>query len=255
MFTKQLALTTAIISAATLAVAEMYPEPISFLESEGAKIVGTFDAPGGLKGYAASFRGEILGVYLTPDGKHAIVGNLLDGKGDMVATKYLAQLETKAAGPAKIDWTALDKSDWIAEGDKDSERIVYAFTDPNCPYCAMFWEKAQPYLEKGGAQLRHIMVGVLHPTSLSKAATILDADDPAAALAKHERTLQQGGMFPDKDVPEKTIQKVLANSQLMHDNNIFATPAIVYKDSEGVVRQVQGMPSDEAMKDIFAISR
>ena len=45
------------------------------------------------------------------------------------------------------------------------------------------------------------------------------------------------------------------NSKLMHDNNIYATPAIVYKDAQGTVRMIQGMPSEDVMRDqIFPVS-
>ena len=253
MSLKHLILAASLTAATTLALAESYPAPIKFLESEGAEIVGTFNAPGGLKGYAARFRGQPMGVYLTPDGKHALVGTLIDEKGEDVSRPELERLV--AASPAQVDWAALDKAHWIAEGDKNAKRIVYAFMDPNCPYCAMFWEEAQPYLKKAGVQLRHILVGVLHPTSLPKAATILAAKDPATAMAQHQRTLKQGGVTPDKDLPEAAVQKVMNNSKLMHDNNIYATPAIVYKDAQGTVRMIQGMPSEDVMRDqIFPVS-
>lgn len=253
MTPKHFIVAAALIGAAVLAGAEQRPAPIRFLESQGADIVGTFDAPGGLKAYAARYRGDALGIYLTPDGKHAIVGTLLNGKGEDVSRPTLQRLVD--ASPAGIDWAALGKAAWIAEGDKNGERIVYAFTGPNCPYCAMFWEKARPYLKRPGVQLRHIMVGILRPSSLPKAAAILAADDPAATLARHERTLRQGGIPATGNIPEAAFRKVKANSRLMQDNAIHATPAIVYKDATGAVRQIQGVPSDEMMKTLFSGAR
>jgi len=247
MISKHFILATALTGAAAITVAEPLPSPIQFLESRGAEIVGTFDAPGGLKGYAARFRGEPLGIYLTADGEHAIVGTLLNDKGEEVSRKHLERLV--AASPAQVDWEALGKADWVAEGDLNTERVVYAFMDPNCPYCAMFWQAAQPYLKKGGVQLRHIMVGVLRPDSLPKAATILASENPAATLAKHQRTLKNGGISPQDNLPESVTQKVIENSQLMHANNIYATPAIVYKDATGAIRLVQGVPSTEVMQE------
>src|SRR5690554_4392619 len=101
MISKHFILTMALTGAAAITVAEPLPSPIQFLESKGAEIVGTFDAPGGLKGYAARFRGEPLGIYLTADGEHAIVGTLLNDKGEEVSRKHLERLV--AASPAQVD--------------------------------------------------------------------------------------------------------------------------------------------------------
>ncbi len=234
--------------------AEPLPAPIKFLESEGVQIVGEFEAPGGLKGYAARFRGDTMGIYLTPDEKHAIVGTLINEKGDPAAQAEIQRLVD--AAPSLIDWEALGKSSWVVEGDKNAKRIVYAFMDPNCPYCAVFWEKARPYLKQKGVQLRHIMVGVLGPTSLPISAKILTAKDPAKALADHELALLQRkeGLSAEGKVPEKAQQDVIANSQLMHSSQIFGTPAVIYQDKEGKVKVAQGVPNDQLMKEIFSVT-
>src|SRR5690606_4298772 len=235
--------------------AKPYPAPIQVLESEGARILGEFDAPGGLKGYAAQFRGDVLGVYLTPDGKHAIVGTLIDEKGEPAAQAQLQKLVE--AAPSPVDWEALSQSAWVAEGDKNAKQIVYAFMDPNCPYCALFWQKAQPLLKQQGVQLRHIMVGVLTPTSMAISAKILSAADPAKALAEHEQAEAKGqkGLSAEGNIPDDAMQKVIANSQLMQDSQIFGTPAIVYKDKAGELKVVQGMPNETLMKEIFSVTR
>lgn len=218
------------------------PAPIAFLVAEGVEIVSTFEGPGDLTGYVGRAGSQVLEIYLTPDGEHAIIGTLLDGKGNLFAKDHL-----EAAAPEGIAWEDLEKTHWIAEGDTTATKIVYAFTDPNCPYCATFWRAAQPYLKKGGVQLRHIMVGMLRPSSAGKAATILAAKDPAAALAKHEQTMQQGGLPERTDLPKKFVQQVEENTRFMRINHIGATPTIVFKDAQGKVRQTQGMPSNEVM--------
>src|SRR3546814_8987929 len=60
------------------------------------------------------------------------------------------------------------------------------FSDPNCPYCNMFWKQARPWVESGKVQLRHIMVGMLRADSAGKSAALLSAKDPRAALNEHE---------------------------------------------------------------------
>jgi hypothetical protein len=65
---------------------------------------------------------------------------------------------------------------------------VYVFTDPNCPYCNKFWADAQAWVDSGKVQLRHIMVGILTPTSADKAAALLGDKNPAAALNAYEQS-------------------------------------------------------------------
>ena len=57
---------------APLGVAEELPAAVKAVEARGAEIVGSFDAPGGLRGYAARFNG-ICAVFC----RHAYILNLL----------------------------------------------------------------------------------------------------------------------------------------------------------------------------------
>ena len=88
---------------------------------------------------------------------------------------------------ANAVWGQLEKSHWIADGREGAPRTVYVFTDPNCPYCNKLWADARPWVDAGKLQLRHVMVGILTPTSAGKAAALLGAKDPAAALDAYER--------------------------------------------------------------------
>ena len=51
---------------------------------------------------------------------------------------------------------------------KDAPGTVYVFTDPNCPYCSKFWADARPWVDSGAVVLRHVMVGILTPTSAGR---------------------------------------------------------------------------------------
>lgn len=64
---------------------------------------------------------------------------------------------------------------------RPAPRIVYVFTHPNCPFCAKLWLDARPWVDGGKVQLRHVLVGILGPTSAGKAAALLTAKDPSAA--------------------------------------------------------------------------
>src|SRR5690606_17673451 len=144
---------------------------------------------------------------------------LLDAKGESFAREHLARATADG-----LDWSSFAEQHWIAKGDPNAEKIVYVFTDPNCPFCAAFWERAQPYLQGGGVQLRHIMVGMLREDSPQKAAALLAADNPAAALARHERSMKEGGVPADPAVPASFLRQVEDNTRFMRELGIRATP-------------------------------
>lgn len=235
---------------AAAAHAAEYPPPVQALVDQGLQIEAEFKTPAGLTGYATRVQGRPLAFYLTPDGKHLIVGNMLDAQGRDLTE---AQLEQHLPKPdyAKA-WSRLEQSSWVGEGDPNAKHVVYVFTDPSCPYCNAFWKATQPYLGKN-LQVRHIPVAILGPKSLGKAAAILAAKDQAAALAENETNHRQGGIAPLADIPPQVRQQVAANTQLMTELGASATPAIMYKDASGEVRQQVGMPSQEALPEILGL--
>lgn len=223
--------------------AEEWPAPIRQLENQGLSVLGTFDAPGGLEGYVARFQGQPVAAYLTPDGKHAVVGTLIDASGRDVAAETLEQMVN---GPENAElWQKMAKSHWARDGDADAPRIVYTFSDPNCPYCRQFWHDAQPWIESGQVQVRHVLVGVLKADSPEKAAKLLSADDPGQAIAQHYRN----GAMPDGRT-RQSQQWVAENTQLMNEAQLYATPVTFYRDDGGVHR-VTGAPSPDKLRDIM----
>ena len=184
---------------APLLQAEELPAPIRKIEEKGAKIIGSFDAPDGLKGYAAQYQNRGMTLYLTPDGKHVLLGNLYDADGKDLSAEPLQKLVY--APMAKEVWGNLEKSNWIADGKADAPRIVYLFSDPNCPYCNMFWEQARPWVKAGKVQLRHIMVGIIREDSPGKSAALLAAKDPQQALQDHEKAGKGSSLKPLASIP------------------------------------------------------
>ena len=140
--------------------AEELPEAIKKIEAKGAKIVGQFDAPDGLRGYAAQYQNRGMALYLTPDGKHVLLGNLYDADGNDLSSAPLQKLVY--APMSKEVWGKMEASNWIGDGNKDAPRVVYLFSDPNCPYCNMFWEQARPWVKAGKVQLRVTMQPNVH---------------------------------------------------------------------------------------------
>lgn len=231
------------------ATAQDTPAPIAALEQQGMSVTGQFDAPDGLTGYAARYRNRPMAIYVTSDGQHAVIGTLIDAEGRDLSTEPLQRL---AAQQQDQDiWPRVEQSDWVADGSDQAERVIYMFTDPNCPYCHQFWQAARPWVEAGRVQIRHVLVGILKPSSEGKAAAILAADDPSAALARGERNYDSGGVTPLEDIPDEQAAQVNANNQMMQSFGLFATPAIVYKDSDGEAVVKQGLPQGAELKRIM----
>jgi len=95
------------------------------------------------------------------------------------------------------------------------------------------------------------MVAILGPTSPGKAAAILAAKDPQAALTQHEINHAQGGVKPLSQMPEKIRTQLDLNQKLMQQLGAAATPTIFYKDASGTLQKLQGAPSGEMLAKIM----
>ncbi|MBV4508295.1 thiol:disulfide interchange protein DsbG [Pseudomonas sp. BW13M1] len=235
--------------AAPLLHAEELPKAIQQLQAKGAVIKGSFDAPNGLRGYAAEYHNNGIALYLTPDGKHVLVGSLFDEQGKDLSAEPLEKLVY--APMSKAVWAKMEKSAWIQDGKVDAPRTVYLFSDPNCPYCNMFWQQARPWVESGKVQLRHIMVGIIREDSPGKSAALLAAKDPAKALQEHEKAGKASTLKALDKVPEAVQKKLEANLALMEELGLAATPAIFYQDEQGQLQSQQGAPRPEMLGKIL----
>lgn len=230
--------------------AQDYPSPIKALAGKGVTIKGKLPAPDGYQGFVGSYQGRPMPLYLLPDGKHVVLGTLFDAHGN-----DLTQEPLHTATAPSLDetlWTALGEANWIAEGATRPKRIVYVFTDTECPYCHKLWLATQPMLASGDVQVRHIMVAVIAPQSLNRAAAILEAADPKAALHEHENSFGHSTVQPLAHVSSTTEQRIAANIELMEKLGVHGTPATVYKDASGKIRMAAGMLPESRLRAIFA---
>ena len=234
---------------AACAQAQDVPAPIQALTSKGVQIKGPMAAPAGFKGYVGDYHGQPMPVYLLPDGQHVLIGTLLDAKGNDLTQRPLHDASTPAI--ADSTWAELDKATWIAEGSAHPKRIVYVFTDTECPYCHKLWQAIQPMLVGGNVQVRHIIVAVIAPQSLNRAAAILDSADPKAAFRQHEASFGHSTIQPEATVPPATAKRIAANTALMAKLGIQGTPATVHKDAAGKIQIEPGMMPTDELKTIF----
>jgi thiol:disulfide interchange protein DsbG len=226
------------------------PAVLQGIEKQGFEVMGEFDAPGGLRGFAGLVGGQQpAAAYVTADGKAVMVGTLFNEKGEDVGAGPIDRLVAKPMSD-RI-WKKLDASAWVRDGRADAPRVVYTFSDANCPYCHRFWEAARPWVDSGKVQLRHVMVGVIREDSPAKAAAILGAPNPSAVFLQNEHDFSKGGIKPAASITPALANKLDANQVLMVELGFQGTPGILFRDAEGVVQRVSGMPQGEDMEKVM----
>ena len=143
----------------------------------------------------------------------------------------------------------LERSRWIASGAKSAGRVVYVFTDPNCPFCNDLW-KALKSARAPDVQVRYLLVAVIDEDSRAKDAAILESKDPAASLEEHERAYASGGIAPKASSQPATRETIAVNEDLMRALHIYGTPGLVYLDERGEVAVFAGMPDPGQLRMI-----
>lgn len=217
------------------------PPVIAAIEAQGLEVLGEFNAPSGLRGYAGLVGQQPVAVYATADGQHAVVGTLVNAKGEDAGSEALQRLVAEPV--SRRIWAQLEASEWIADGKPDAAHVVYTFSDPNCPFCNRFWQAARPWVDSGKVQLRHVMVGLIRSDSANKVATIYTSTSPSEALERNERAYATGGIKPAATVPADVRRKLDANEKLMVELGFHGTPGILFRDGKGLVQRRSGMPA------------
>ena len=223
--------------------------PLTALEKQGMRFVGEFESKSQLKGYVGIIDGNPVPVYLTANDDYAIVGALMDAQGNNPDQEIIDAI-LKAPEQAKL-WNTLEQTAWIADGNREAKRVVYVFTDPNCGYCNRFWKESQPWLKKGHVQIRYIPVGLLHESSLPKAAAILQSPEPIKALRNNEENFEKGGIKPAAHISAEVRDDLFSNRRLMEHLNLRGTPAYIYRDATGQVIKKTGVPNNDQIKQLL----
>jgi len=162
----------------------------------------------------------------------------------------------KPASSRKVDalFAQLEKADAVVEGARSAQHLVYVFFDANCFYCHLTWKAVQPY-EKAGLQVRWVPVAYQQPSSVGRAAAIMQAPDRVAALhmneTRYDASKFDGGIVPLARVPNALVAQLRENTELMRAFGAPGTPLMVWK-SEGDVRFKVGVPR---LSELPAITR
>jgi len=233
------------------------PKALDLALKSGMKIDKTFAAADGLTGWVLSTADRTKApsiVYTTADGNYLFAGALIDSTGANLTNEY-AQAQIPKPDHTGL-FAKLDKTAYVAEGSKNPKRIVYAFSDPNCPFCDLMWRAVQPY-EQEGLQVRWIQVGFLRPDSAGKAAALLQAKDAESAMKVNETNFdfpgEEGGIAAIPVTPAMQAS-LKANEALMQEFGFSGTPAMVYKDVKtGEVKTNAGMPRPSTLSEEFGL--
>jgi thiol:disulfide interchange protein DsbG len=141
----------------------------------------------------------------------------------------------------------LEQAKWIAAGSKSPTRVVYIFTDPNCPYCNDLWQAMQS-ARAPDVQVRYLLVAVINDESRGKDAAILESKDPLASFEKNERTFASGGIVAKRTWQPATNEAIARDEALMAELRILGTPGLVYWDEQHKPRIFAGMPDSEQLR-------
>lgn len=217
------------------------------LEQEGFKFIKQIDAPANMTGWAGHAQQNPATVFISNDQKYYIVGDLYNAQGKNLSSGLIDQYVKQPV--LNEVWNSLEKTTWIQDGNVNAPRIVYVFSDPNCPYCHTFWQQARPWVKSGKVQLRHIQVAVIRPESRGQVATLLTAPNPQKAFEEYNLAKGKKKFIELKSIPKNIAAKLDSNMKTMEKYGFFATPAVVWKDSKGELQSTQGLPQD--LEEVF----
>ncbi|MGF6604287.1 thiol:disulfide interchange protein DsbG [Paraburkholderia sp. GAS448] len=168
-------------------VSTAIPSVVRAIAPGQGQVAGAFDAPDGFKGWLVQ-EGQPPStkiVFTTPDGKYLLAGHLVGPDRIDLTERYTEDLIKRPL--LEHAWPDVEQAASVREGASNPKAVIYAVADPNCIYCHLLWKALQPY-EAEGLQVRWILVGLIKQDSFGKAAALLEANDPPAAM----RRLQTG---------------------------------------------------------------
>jgi protein-disulfide isomerase len=134
-----------------------------------------------------------------------------------------------------------DESFWFEVGQFDAP-TVYAFIDPDCPFCARSMLTLQDQVESGKLKLRVMLTPFLSAKSVAYAGAVLTSQDPElpapVAFWKHELEKAYGTstLAPLADlstIPNALVDGMQANIDLMKAARISGVPFFVWNSAEG----------------------
>lgn len=122
---------------------------------------------------------------------------------------------------------------------------LYIFIDPNCPYCHKVYMALQKRISTKDLKVHWIPVGFLTTTSEGKAAAILSAKDPRAALHHSETHYSRaagGGAITETLASNQVAKQLETNLDLLKSAGKMVVPTILFRDKHGKAVVIPGAP-------------
>lgn len=267
-----LSLTFFLPLSAALAQDKPLPAKPAFLENlaiDGAQI-RYLGNDGGMDGWIAMMRGQEQFFYVTPDGRTAVTGILLDADGRNLSLKQVYDLQQKNGGemldffsdtpapqaeetddtppsfsdafktPSEQLFAQIEKSNWIPLSAQNQGPVVYSFVDAQCPHCHAYLNELRQkgYLDDGTIQLRIVPVGI-RPDTQAQAALLLALPNPRERFFRYLDG-DDSALPVSKNLNE---QGALHNKAIMLSWKLSATPLTIYRDRHEQVKIVEGRPN------------
>jgi hypothetical protein len=124
--------------------------------------------------------------------------------------------------------------------------MLTAFIDPNCSFCNNFYRQIMPLVSARKVRLRVILVGFVKPSSLPRAAAIVDAPAPTIALDDNEKNFnsaREEGAYPIAGSSTSSEKKVKEDTALLAKLEL-SVPALVGCAQGRGLFFVAGLPKD-----------
>ncbi|WP_297926893.1 thiol:disulfide interchange protein DsbG [Metallibacterium sp.] len=209
-----------------------------------------FAGPGGLTGAVVSYKDAPNAppsvIWVNDDASALLVGKLIGPKGEDLDKQAAQKVGLLLAPDKALAAAALPATNAIMVGSKGP--VLTVFIDPNCIFCHMLYQQLEPLVAKGALRARYVLVAVVKRSSFAKAAAILSAKNPAAALQQDQAAFdpktEEGGIKPDSAPSKAVTDRIGANNALMSKAGGDGTPMLLFCSKDGSVQQLEGMPRD-----------
>ena len=173
-------------------------------------------------------------VYTTDEAKYFFVGNLIDLKEQKNLTEESMQVLSK------IDIAQLPLNQAIKKVKGKGERVIYLFSDPDCPYCQKFEHKLQK-IDNLTVYLFLYPIPTLHPNAVNIANQIWCSKNPYQAWLDYTLEKKQPS---NHKVCATPITKI---ADLGKQLEVEGTPTFFLKDGT----RISGIRSAEDLEKIL----